>query len=114
MREVVIPEADDHVGAPAETRVDRVLSEEQAEGRIVRGRRHASDGVAGIDVLERDRGADPLEVVGDRVAQKDADIAVPDVARRVALSALRHQILAGAFSDHDHRVASALEPLLQR
>ena len=70
--------------------------------------------VAGIDVLEGDRRAGPLEVVGDRVAQKDADVAVLDVPRRVPLPALRHQILAGAFRDDDHRVASALEPLLQR
>src|SRR5438034_992654 len=35
--ELVIPKADDHVRAPAEARVDRALSEEQAEGRVVRG-----------------------------------------------------------------------------
>jgi hypothetical protein len=33
---LVIPEADDHVGAPAEAGVNRALSEEQAEGRVVR------------------------------------------------------------------------------
>ncbi len=64
--ELVIPEADDHVGAPAEPRVDRALSEEQAERRVVRRRRHAPDRVAGIDVLESDfRCQDPFEVVRD-------------------------------------------------
>ena len=64
--------------------------------------------------LEGHRRAGPPEVVGNRVAQEDADIAVLDVPRRVPLRALRHQILPGAFRDHDHRVASPLEPLLQR
>ena len=84
VREVVIPEADDHVRPPADAGVDRVLPQEQAEGRIVRGRRHASDAVAGIDVLECDRRAGPLEVLGDRVAQKDADSpyrTLPDASR---------------------------------
>ena len=45
------------------------------------------------------------------MAQKDADIAIAEGARRIAFSALCHQVLAGAFSDHDHRMASTFEPL---
>jgi hypothetical protein len=47
-------------------------------------------------------------------SQENADVAVFDVPRCVQFLALRHRILAGAFRDHDHRVASAFEPLLQR
>ena len=65
--------------------MDRALPEEQAEGGVVRRRRHAPDGVARIDVLERDVGAALLEVFRDRVPQEDADVAVFDVPRCVPL-----------------------------
>src|SRR4030095_167805 len=93
---------------------DCALSEKQEEGGVVRGRWYAPDDVTRIDVLEGDLRAGPFEVVRDRVAQKHADVAVLDVARRVPSLALRHQMLTSAFRDDDQRVAPALESLPQR
>ena len=47
VRELVIPEAHHHVRAATEAGMDRALSEEQAEGRVVRGRGHAPDDIGG-------------------------------------------------------------------
>ena len=59
MSELVIPEAHDHVRAATEAGVDRALSEEQAEGRVVRGRGHAPEGGAGAAALVQGRKVDP-------------------------------------------------------
>src|SRR4030095_5115938 len=82
-----VPRVD--VLAPAEARLDLPLPEKPAGGRGVRSGGHAPDRVAGIDVLESDGRAGPFEVVGDRVAQEDAHVAVLDVPRCVPLLALR-------------------------
>src|SRR6185436_15897413 len=113
-RKVMIPETDDHIGAAAEPGVDGALAEQQAERRIVRRCGYAPDRVAGIDVLQVDRRAAPLDVRADRLAQKDTNVAVLDVARCVALAAARHQILPRSFGHHDRRVAATLEPPLER
>ena len=62
MGELMVPETDDHVGAPAHAGMHRVVSEQQAECRVVRRCRHAPDDVAGVDVLEAERRAALFEV----------------------------------------------------
>ncbi len=90
------------------------MPEQQAERRVVRGRRYASDRVAGVDVLETDCRAALPEVILDRVSKISTDVAVLDVARRVARGGLGEEVLAGALGDDDHRVTTVVEPLSQR
>src|SRR4051794_5305524 len=109
----MVPEADDHVRPAGHSGVYGVVSEEEAERRVVRDGGRAPDRVARIDVLETDGYPRFLEVPRDGIAEEHADIAMLDVSRGVAVLAPGHQILARALCDHDHSVAAAPEPLTQ-
>ena len=50
--EPALPAADNHVGSPGHCRMNRVVSEHQAKSGVVRTRRHASNRITWINVLE--------------------------------------------------------------
>ena len=74
VHEAAVPAADQHFGVAGHRRVHGIARHVPAVD-AVRGRgRHAADGVARIDVLQRDLAAGPLVVLGDALAQEHADI----------------------------------------
>src|SRR4051812_12241083 len=73
---LMIPEAHDHIGPPAHPGVNGIVPQEQAERGVMGGGWNASDGVARIDVFERDRHLPFAKVRLYRVAQKHSDVSV--------------------------------------
>ena len=115
VREMPIPVADHHIGSPSHPGVYSVLTECQTELRIDGVRWQAANDVTGVDVLEGEVAAPRREAGLDLIAQVDADVGEPAVARGVAPGdRLVHQLLPGPFGNGDNGVMSLLEPRLER
>ena len=112
MRELLVPEADDHVCPTAHSGMRGAMTEKQTEDRVVRICGHASDGVAGIDVLDACFHAAALEVFLDRVSQERAYVAVLDIPGSIALGRILHEFLARPFRHDDYRVAPPFKSTL--
>ena len=108
VRELALPAADYHVGSPRHCRMNRVVSQHQAKGGVVRTRGHAPNRVARVNVFQVEFGAGLLEVLNNVVLQIQSHVTEPNVSRRVPLSCGLNEILPRSFSHDDDRMAATI------
>src|SRR5512135_2289397 len=113
MTELMVPEPDDHSGPAGHARMDGILAEEQAEGRVVGIRLLTPDHVTGVYILKADLPAGLFEMFPDTFAKEDPDISVFDIARGVTFTRCFEELLAGALGNDDHGMPPLIEPLFQ-
>ena len=114
VRELTLPAADNHVGSPRHCRMNRVLSQHQAKGGVVRTRRHAPNCVARVNVFQVEFRASLLEVLNNLVLEIQSHVTEPNISRSVPLSCGLNEILPRSFSYDDHRMAATTQSFLQR
>ncbi len=114
MDENIVPEADQHIGLAGHGRMHGMAGELVAEQAVAGVGGRAADDVAGVDVADLDGNPFGGEISRNALAQENADILGPDVARGVARRwFVRHQVLPGALGDHHHRVLARQDAPLQ-
>jgi len=74
MDELIVPEADHHIGFSGHTGMDGMLAQKPAINAITGVGRLTADDVAGIDVFEIDFNVQRFEMRPDAISQKYADI----------------------------------------
>jgi len=82
MGELVAPEAHDHLRPAGHCRMDRVVPEEETDGRVPGIRRPAADRVAGIKIPQVGLHALFTKESADPIPEKANDITEPDFPRR--------------------------------
>ena len=107
MGKLMVPEANDHAC------LHGIMPHQEAETQIIRVHRLTPDHIARVYVLEADLHADLFEMILDAVTKQLPDIDSLDIARGLLFAGRRETFLASAFSNHDHGMAPAFEPLLQ-
>src|SRR5215472_13703082 len=76
--------------------------------------RAATDDVARVEVAHHNRNFTRIKPLFDLLAQKETDIAQPDVSGSVALvCSVSQQLLSRAFGDGNDRVPAFHNPLFQ-
>ena len=82
MGELVAPEAHDHLRPAGHCRMDRLVPEQETDGRVSGIRRPAADRVAGIKIPQVDLHALFTKESADPIPEKETDVTEPDVPRR--------------------------------
>src|SRR4051812_41042202 len=116
MHEAAVPAADQHFGIAGHGRVYCVARHVPAIDAVRRRRRHASDGVARVDIFKRDFALGLPVMFCDAAAQVHADIlelCIATLVSRAVSGIVAHQLLCRAFGDHYYRVTLARQHTIE-
>ena len=107
---LIVPETDYHACFSSHSRMDCVSGKEIAKDAVVAICRSTTDGVAWVDILQRNRDIDFLEVTTDLIFEEQSDIVVKQVTRGIVVGLVFfEQVLPCPFSDDDQGMASSFD-----
>ena len=110
MDEMVVPETDEYVGFSCHACVNCFAGQLFAEQAVGGIGRDAADVVAGIEILDAGWHLLGIEVFGDLLFKKRANVAQAPVTRGIELLALGlKQMLPGSFGDDNDRMLSGFD-----